>query len=185
MSDTSGMAAVDEAAATITQADHAAAVAAAREEGRRAGLAEAQASHAAAVTAARADGATAERERLAGIEAAALPGHDKLVADCKADPTCTPGEAALRINAAERAKLSAAGAAIANVETGTGKVAAAVTTQPDAAVSQPGQPKSAEAHKADWEKSAELKRDFATADAYANYAAGIESGRIRQLKRPA
>lgn len=184
MSD-SGMAAVDEAAATITQADHNAAVAAARAEGRLAGLAEAQRSNADAVATARTEAAAAERARIAGIEAAALPGHDKLVADCKADPACTPGEAALKINAAERAKLTVAGAAIANVETATGKVSAAVTTQPDIAGTVPGQPKSAEAHKADWEKSADLKRDFASADAYANYAAGIESGRIRQLKRPA
>jgi|GEM_PF-867330 len=177
MSDTSGMAAVDEAAATITQADHAAAVATAREEGRRAGLAEAQASHAAAVTAARADGATAERERLAGIEAAALPGHDKLVADCKADPTCMPGEAALRINAAERAKLSAAGAAIANVETATGKVAAAVTTQPDAA--QTRVPQTAEGWKAEWAGSTTLQAEHESAEAYANWMQGVADGRVR------
>src|SRR5688500_16123997 len=125
MSSNSGMAAVDEAAATITQTDHNAALAAAREEGRAAGLAEAQAANQTAVAAARAEGATAERARLAGIESAALPGHDKLVADCKADPTCTPGDAALRINAAERAKLTVAGASIQNVEKVTGKVGAA------------------------------------------------------------
>lgn len=177
MSDTSGMAAVDEAAATITQADHAAAVARAREEGRQAGLAEAQASGATALTAARAEGATAERARLAGIEAAALPGHDKLVAECKADPSCTPGDAALRINAAERAKLSAAGTAIANVETATGKVAAAVTTQSSDGTRSV--PQTAEGWKAEWASSKTLQAEHESAEAYANWMQGVADGRVR------
>lgn len=177
MSDTSGMAAVDEAAATITQADHDTAVAAAREEGRRAGLASAQASNAEALAAARTEGATAERARIAGIEAAALPGHDKLVADCKADPGCTPGDAALRINAAERSKLTAAGAAIANIETATGKVLAAATTQPDGGTSDV--PQTAEGWKAEWAASKTLQAEHASAEAYANWMQGVADGRVR------
>jgi len=177
MSDTSGMAAVDEAAATITQAQHTAAVATAREEGRRAGLAEAQASHATAVATARAEGAAAERDRIAGIEAAALPGHEKLVAECKADPTCTPGDAALKINAAERAKLTAAGAAIQNVETVTGKVPPAAATQPDAGGSKV--PQTAEGWKAEWAASKTLQAEHASAEAYANWRQGVADGRVR------
>ncbi|WP_425065612.1 hypothetical protein [Reyranella sp.] len=177
MSDTSGMAAVDEAAATITTAQHTAAVAAAREEGRQAGLAEAQAGSAAALTAARAEGATAERARLAGIEAAALPGHDKLITDCKADPTCTPGDAALKVNAAERAKLTAAGASIAAVETATGKVPAAGTTQPDGG--QAAVPQTAEGWKAEWAGSKTLQAEHASAEAYANWMQGVADGRVR------
>lgn len=173
MSDNSGMAAVDQAAATITTANHTAAVAAAREEGRQAGLREAQT----AVTAARAEGAAAERTRLAGIEAAALPGHDALVASCKADPACTPGDAALKITAAERAKLLAAGAAIRNVETVTGGIAAAVTTQPGA--STPAVPQNAEGWKAEFAASKDLQAEFGNADAYANWKAGQAAGRVR------
>lgn len=67
---------------------------AARDEGHKAGLAA---------------GATAERERILGIEANALPGHEKLVAELKADGKTTPDQAAARIVAAERGALTAAG----------------------------------------------------------------------------
>lgn len=135
----------------------------------------------AALAAARADGAKAERERLAGIESAALPGHDALVAACKADAACTPGDAALRINAAERAKLNAAGAAIQNVEKMTGKVSAATTSQPTGPADVP---QTAEGWKAEWAASAALQADFRTAEAYVGYRQGVKEGRIRVLKAP-
>lgn len=53
------------------------------------------------------EGAARERERIASIEALAMPGHDKLIAALKADGKTTSGEAAIQILAAERAKLSA------------------------------------------------------------------------------
>jgi hypothetical protein len=176
MSDTSGMAAVDQAAATITTTEHRAALGVAREEGRQAGLTEAQT----AIATARAEGAAAERARLAGIESAALPGHDALIASCKADPTCTPGDAALRINAAERAKLTAAGASIANVETVTRKIAASPTTQPDGGSADT--PQTAEGWKAEYAASADLRRDFESAEAYANWKAGQAAGNVRIFK---
>lgn len=170
MSNESGMAAVDEAAATITAAQHSAAIATAREAGFRAGLAEGQAE-------ARAEGAAAERARLAGIESAALPGHDALIAQCKADPTCTPGDAALRVNTAEREKIKAHGASIANVEKATGNVGAAVTTQPDAGTAPV--PQNADGWKAEWASSARLQSEHASADAYANWMQGVADGRVR------
>lgn len=176
MSNESGMAAVDEAAATITAAQHSAAIATAREAGFRAGLAEGQAE-------ARAEGAAAERARLAGIEAAALPGHAELVAQCKADPTCTPGDAALKITAAENARLKAAGANIAGVETVTGRIGAAPTSQPDGGTQ--GVAQTAEGWKAEWARSDALQGEFQSAEHYANYQAGVKSGRIRILKAPA
>lgn len=45
-----------------------------------------------------------EADRLAGIDAAALPGHETLIAEMKADPTVKPGQAAVRIAAAEKAR---------------------------------------------------------------------------------
>lgn len=48
-------------------------------------------------------GATAERERLAGIEALAMPGTDGLIAQLKADATMTPERAAMQILQAARA----------------------------------------------------------------------------------
>ena len=130
-----------------------------------------------ALAAARADGAKAERERLAGIESAALPGHDALVAACKADPTCTPGDAALRINAAERAKISAAGAAIQNVEATTRQISAAPTAQPDGG--KPPVVQNADGWKAEWASSAKLQSEHASADAYANWMQGVADGRVR------
>lgn len=130
---------------------------------------------------ARAEGAAAERARLAGIESAALPGHDKLVAECKADPACTPGDAALRINAAEKAKLGAQHQAIQDVENVTGRVAAAPSaTHAPAATATVIQ--NTEGWKAEFAKSEQLQGEFATADAYANYMQGVKDGRIRVLK---
>jgi signal peptide peptidase SppA len=48
--------------------------------------------------------ASAERERIFGIEAAALPGHEKLIASLKADPKATPELAALAVIKAERSR---------------------------------------------------------------------------------
>ncbi|HLL48978.1 MAG TPA: S49 family peptidase [Longimicrobiaceae bacterium] len=62
-----------------------------------------------AVTAIRTVAATAERTRILDIEAAALPGHEALVATLKQDPAVSAGDAALKIVAAER---SAGGAAL-------------------------------------------------------------------------
>lgn len=48
-------------------------------------------------------GAEAERARIAGIEAAALPGYEKIIAAHKADPSKTGADAAMAIIAAEKA----------------------------------------------------------------------------------
>ena len=66
-------------------------------EGKTAGLAEGKSAGAA-------DAAKAERERILGIAAIAPPGHAALVAEMQADGKTSPGEAALRILAAEKAK---------------------------------------------------------------------------------
>lgn len=49
------------------------------------------------------EGATAERERIRGIEAAAMPGHEAIIAAHKADATKTAADAALAVIAAENA----------------------------------------------------------------------------------
>lgn len=53
--------------------------------------------HPAIADAFRAEGAKAERDRLAGIDAVALPGLEKIAAECKADLTCTPEAAAVKM----------------------------------------------------------------------------------------
>lgn len=173
MSDKTGLAAVHAAAESVSRSDHEAALATVRESARKEGLAAGQAEGMKA-------GAAAERARLAGIESAALPGHDKLVAECKADPACTPGDAALRINAAEKAKLGAQHQAIQDVEKVTGSVAAAPSAT-QASTSTATVVQNAEGWKAEFAKSEQLQDEFASAEAYTNYMAGVKSGRIRVL----
>lgn len=59
------------------------------------------ANHPELVTAIRAEGATDERERVEAIRA--LHGPEELKAECIADATCSAGDAALKINAAQAA----------------------------------------------------------------------------------
>lgn len=58
-------------------------------------------------------GATAERERILGIEAHAMPGHEALIAALKADGKTNPDQAAAQVLAAEKGKLKATAAALA------------------------------------------------------------------------
>lgn len=53
-----------------------------------------------------AQGAKAERERILDIEAQALPGHEALISELKADGKTTGAEAAVKVLAAERQKGS-------------------------------------------------------------------------------
>jgi hypothetical protein len=66
---------------------------------------------AAAVAAASTTAAAAERDRITGVRATALPGHEKLVETLAFDGKTTPAEAALAVNAAHRASITAAAAA--------------------------------------------------------------------------
>jgi signal peptide peptidase SppA len=61
----------------------------------------------------RAEGATAERERIQGIEAQTLPGHEKLIATLKFDGKSTAGDAAMALLAAEKQTRTAQAAALA------------------------------------------------------------------------
>lgn len=58
------------------------------------------------IAAIRAEGAAAERQRIADVEAQTLPGHEALIASLKADGQSTGGDAAVKVLAAERAKLA-------------------------------------------------------------------------------
>jgi len=56
----------------------------------------------------RAEGATAERNRINGIEALAMPGAESVIAEAKADATATPRTTAIKVLAALRANPVAA-----------------------------------------------------------------------------
>jgi signal peptide peptidase SppA len=61
-----------------------------------------------------ATGATAERERIQAVEGQLIPGHEALINTLKFDGKSGPGEAAMAINAAERAQRTAQAAALAS-----------------------------------------------------------------------
>lgn len=172
---TTGLAAVAAATDSVSKADHEKAIGVARQEGDQAGHTR---GHADGLKA----GAEAERQRLLGIEAHAMTGNEKLIAECKADPACTPDQAAGRILAAEKLVRENQMKGIAAVEDKTGKVTAAVTTAPTTATTVP---QTAEGWKAEWAASAALQADFRTGEAYAAYRQGIAEGRIKVLKTPA
>ncbi len=74
-----------------------------RDEGRATGLTE---GHATGLAEGLEQGATAERERIQGIEAIALPGHEDLISTLKFDGKTQPGDAAQQIVAAESQRLA-------------------------------------------------------------------------------
>lgn len=76
----------------LTKAAYEAALAEAKQSGLDAGL-----------TQGRTEGATAERTRIQAVESAALPGHEKLIADLKFDGKTSGAEAALKVLEAEKA----------------------------------------------------------------------------------
>jgi capsid assembly protease len=53
----------------------------------------------------KAEGAKAERERITGIEAASMPGHEAIIAAHKADASKTPADAAMAVITAEKAVM--------------------------------------------------------------------------------
>jgi hypothetical protein len=130
---------------------------------------------------ARTEGATAERARILGIEANALPGHEKLIADMKVDGSVTPDQAAGRILAAERALRTSGAQAIVDVEKVTNVVAAAplaTATPPAKAVAQ-----TAEGWKGEFAASATLQSEFASAEDYAAFKAAEVGGKVRFLRK--
>lgn len=186
MNPNTGLAAVAAAAAAstnITQAQLEAAVGTAFKEGGEQAIAVMQPK----VDAARAAGAETERARILGIEAHALKGHEKLVADCKADPTCTPDMAAGRILAAEKALRENQAAGVAAVETHTGKVGASAASDRRAADVPVGQGGSKattpEGWAAEYKASATLQAEFPTEASYVSAMKAEQGNKVRYLRK--
>lgn len=64
------------------------------------------------ITALQAEGASAERARIQAVEEQSLPGHEALINTLKFDGKSGPGDAAMAINAAERAQRTSRAAAL-------------------------------------------------------------------------
>lgn len=115
-----------------------------------------------------------ETQRIAAIDSLALPGHEVLVSQLKADPSIGVGQAAIRIATAEKARRESAQAPAAVVPFSQG----AKTTGPINIFAVRRQAL------ADWENSAELQREFTTAEAHANYQLAVAQGRVRIYRGP-
>jgi hypothetical protein len=144
-----------------------------RAEGRSAGL-----------TTGRQEGAAAELARIQGVFAQAMPGHGPLVQQLAFDGKTTPGEAAIAINAAERAKLGQkaediaadAAAAAAAAPSASGDPAAAPAPAADA--NKPIE----ERAKAKWDADAKVRAEFgADFNAFLAFEKASEAGRVRIL----
>lgn len=86
----------------LIAAEHPAIADAFRKEGADQATAALSKDHETALAAARIEGATQERERIQAVEAAALPGHNALIAALKFDGKTTGPEAAAKVITAER-----------------------------------------------------------------------------------
>jgi len=145
-----------------------------------------------------AEGASAERERIKGVEAQLIPGHETLIASLKYDGRSGPGEAAMAINAAERNLRTAAAAAAqadaprpvplvpgstitAVLPSAADQAAAAAAAQSATDLDTPV----ADRCKAAWEASASVRAEFGTLAAYTAYTNATEQGRARILQRKA
>lgn len=125
-----------------------------------------------------ADAATKERDRILGIEANAMPGHEKLVSDCKADPNVTPDQAATKIVQAEKALRESQAAGIQAVEDHTSGVAVAPANPAAESASQAvGTEESwSAAYNAQDEKGAKIRAEFPTEGSYVGYMRSIQPG---------
>lgn len=126
-------------------------------------------------------GAAAERDRILGIEARALPGHAALIAEMKADGQTTPDQAASRILAAEQASLAAQRQQLSDDAPAPLAHAPAPSEAAPAADSRPVEARCQDA----WDKDATLRAEFGTLDAYIAYQRATESGRVKVLGRKA
>lgn len=138
----------------------------------------------AAVAAATAEGATAERERIKSVQAQALPGHDKLIAELMFDGKTTGPQAAVAVLNAERALRGAAAVQLA--ADAPAPVAAAATPLIEAAAQDPANDNSLpleERCKAKWERSPDLRAEFANLAAYTAFSKAAERGAARIFSR--
>lgn len=133
----------------------------------------------------RKEGADAERDRLNGIEKASLPGHEAIIAACKADPTKTQGDAAIAIIAAENA---ARAAQLGGLDEDEAKVKIrsepANGADPKAADPKAGK-KGVDLWKAEFVESADLQAEFTDEAAYIAFKRAEANGQARILNKKA
>lgn len=135
--------------------------------------------YAAGLIAGRAQGAEAERSRIQGIEALAMPGHDALIAQLKFDGVTTAAEAALQIIAAEKQTRTAMAAKI--VADTPPPVPHATPAFADGGDDDNVHLTGPAKWEHEWDSSAALQAEFKTRGAYVAYQAAFEKGLVRKM----
>ncbi len=128
---------------------------------------------------ARTAGATAERERIQGIEAVALPGHEELIAKLKFDGVTSSAEAAAQVIGAEK---KVRGDALANIRSEAPKAVQHAPTPPDpkAKVDEDPDAPLEERAKAAWDADKELRAEFTSFNAYMAFRKADERGLVKR-----
>lgn len=137
-------------------------------------------------------GAAAERARIQAVESALIPGHEALIAALKFDGKSTGGDAALAVNAAERALRTSQGAAL------NSDAPKPVPATPAPTVAAPAAEAQAKAEadrlaalpieercKAEWESSAAIRAEFTSLADYTALAKAEAAGKVRVLGKRA
>lgn len=125
-------------------------------------------------------GATAERQRIHDIEALALPGHDALIAQFKADGKTSGAEAAVAILAAERQIVAQRGAQLGVDAPKPVAHAAAPEDKPH--VTDDSLPLEQRAQ-VKWDNDPAIRAEFGTFDTYLAYAKAHDAGTVKILSK--
>lgn len=135
-----------------------------------------------------ATGAAAERARIQAVEAAVLPGHEALITTMKFDGKSSGGDAALAVNAAERALRARAATTLAN--DAPKPLAAAATPAVDTAAAQAAAAEAAandvskpveERCKTKWDADASVRAEFGNLEGFVAFTRASEQGKVRVL----
>lgn len=131
----------------------------------------------------RGEGAKAERDRILGIEAAALPGHEKIIAAHKADPAKTPADAAFAVLDAEKASR---GKHLAALDTDEASVKG-LRSEPANGLDKPADPlaglQGEPLWKAEYAGSKDLQAEFGSEASYLAFKRADAAGLARILNK--
>lgn len=135
-------------------------------------------------SAGKAEGSAAERARIAGIEKAALPGHEAIIKAHKDDPTKTAADAAMAIIAAENATRGGRMAAL-DADEDKAKVRSEPANPAQPAAPSASAPEGEAKWKADYAADAKLQAEFGGEGNYLALKRAESSGLVRRLKNRA
>jgi len=133
------------------------------------------------IAAARAAGAEAERERLLALDEVAMPGHENLLAEAKADGKTTAADLALQMVKADKA---AGGKALSARAADDDLVAVPAAQPAQGAATLPDDAPIEDRAKAEWDKNANVRSEFGNDfDSYLAFRKAEDRGAARVLRR--